>query len=287
MSDDASGPFLPWIIAILVYLAALALAGGLLANAFVDNWQRSLSGALTVQVPPGAPGADEEARAERLGALVEALEARADVLLARRMTAEEMAALLEPWLGRMATAEDLPLPDLIAVTLAPGARPDLERLAAELRSLAPGALVDDHQRWLADLARIVRSLQAIAALVVVLVGLSAVVAVVFLTRTGLAVHQPVIELLHLIGAQDAYVAGQFQAHALRLALRGSLIGFGLAALTILGFGVWLGASGGGVMPVLSLSPLAWAGLLALPLAAVLVAMATARITVLRDLARLP
>ncbi len=94
-------------------------------------------------------------------------------------------------------------------------------------------------------------------------------------------------MLHLIGAQDAYVAGQFQFHALRLALRGSLVGFGLAVLTILGFGAWLRASGGGTMPELSLSPVAWIGLLGLPLAAVLVAMATARITVLRDLARLP
>ncbi len=287
LAEDASGPFLPWIIAILVYLAALALAGGLLANEFTNRWQRSLSGGLTVQVPPAEPGTDEAVHDKRLQALLAALEARPEVLGARLLTPMEMAALLEPWLGRTAAVQDLPLPDLIVATLAPGARPDLGRLTAELQAVAPGALVDDHQRWLADFSRIVRLVQVIVALVVALVGLSAVVAVAFVTRTGLAVHQPVIELLHLIGAQDAYVARQFQFHALRLGLRGGLVGFVLAVLTVLGFGAWFHATGSEVLPALSFTPLAWASLLLLPPAAALVAMITARVTVLRNLSRLP
>src|SRR3546814_8077793 len=63
-----------------------------------------------------------------------------------------------------------------------------------------------------------------ALVVVLLVVLAASIMVAFVPRMGLAAHQRSIELLHMIGAQDSYVARQFQNHALRLGLRGGLIG---------------------------------------------------------------
>jgi cell division transport system permease protein len=287
LAEDASGPFLPWVVAVLVYLAALALAGAHLVDALTDRWQRSLTGALTVQVPPAEPGTEAAERAVQLERLVIALEARPDVAEAELLTPDEMTALLEPWLGQSAEVQDLPLPALIAVTLVRGALPDLESLDRDLQALAPGASVDDHQRWLADVLRLAGVLQVMAAVVLVLVGLSAIVAVVFLTRTGLAVHQRVIELLHVIGAHDAYVAHQFQIHALRLGLRGGLIGCALAVVTILAFGAWFGAASSEAVPRLSLSVVGWGSLLLLPVATALVAMLTARVTVLRNLSRLP
>ncbi len=287
LAEDASGPFLPWIVAVLVYLAALALAGAQLVDDLTDRWQQSLTGALTVQVPPAEPGTAEAARTAQLVAIVAALEARPEVAEAELLTPAEMAALLEPWLGPTAEVRDLPLPDLIAVTLVRGARPDLESLNADLQALAPGASVDDHQRWLADVLRLADLLQVLAILIVVLVGVSAIVAVAFLTRTGLAVHQKVIELLHVIGAHDAYVARQFQSHALRLGLRGGLVGCALAVVTLLAFGFWFESTSSEAMPRLSLSIVGWGSLLLLPGATALVAMVTARITVLRSLSRLP
>ena len=191
------------------------------------------------------------------------------------------------WLGPTAEVRDLPLPDLIAVTLVRGASPDLESLNADLQALAPGTSVDDHQRWLADVSRLADLLQVLAILIVALVGVSAIVAVVFLTRTGLAVHQKVIELLHVIGAHDAYVARQFESHALRLGLRGGLVGCALAVVTLLAFGFWFESTSSEAMPRLSLSIFGWGSLLLLPGATALVAMVTARITVLRSLSRLP
>jgi cell division transport system permease protein len=287
LAEDASGPFLPWIVAVLVYLAALALAGAHLVDALTDRWQRSLTGALTVQVPPAEPGTEAAARTARLGRLVAALEARPEVAKVELLTPAEMTALLEPWLGQGAEVQDLPLPDLIAVTLVRGAVPDLESLNSDLQALAPGTSVDDHQRWLADVLRLAELLQVMAVVVLLLVVISAIVAVVFLTRTGLAVHRRVIELLHVIGAHDAYVARQFQIHALRLGLRGGVVGCALAVVTLLAFGAWFGAASSEAVPRLSLSIFGWGSLLLLPAATALVAMLTARVTVLRSLSRLP
>ena len=55
---------------------------------------------------------------------------------------------------------------------------------------------------------------------------------VFTARIGLAIHHSVIEILHLLGAQDAYIARQFQVHALWLGLRGGVIGGMAAAVTV-------------------------------------------------------
>ena len=65
------------------------------------------------------------------------------------------------------------------------------------------------------------------------VALVATAAVIFTTRTGLAVHRDVIEVLHLIGARDSYIANGFAYHAWWTGLRGGLFGAILAAASLL------------------------------------------------------
>ncbi len=287
LDRDASGPFLPWIVAVMVYLASLAVAAALLVHQVTERWQKDLADGLTIQVPPPTAedaGAVYTARVDRL---VQLLREWPGVAHAQHLGPAEVSALLEPWLGEAGIPQDLPVPALIAVELAPGAAPDLSALTVELRGVAPGVLVDDHQRWLGDLLALGQSIKIGALVVVLLILLSAVTAVIFLTRTGLAIHQQVISLLHVIGAHDAYIAQQFQIHALRLGMAGGLVGLGLAAATILSVGAWLRATENEVLPDLALSLGSWSLLLLLPPATALVAMLTARLTVLRSLARMP
>src|SRR5690606_33211535 len=150
------------------------------------------------------------------------------------MTPDEVGRLVEPWLGDPGGLAGLPLPDLIAVTLDAAAAPDLGGLQQALDAAVPGARADDHQRWLASLLSLAASVQLGGLIVVLLVGLAAVVSVVFVTRAGLEIHRQVIELLHLMGAQDRYIAREFQGHALKLGLRGGLFGFLLAVAALLG-----------------------------------------------------
>jgi cell division transport system permease protein len=70
-------------------------------------------------------------------------------------------------------------------------------------------------------------------------------------------------------------------------MAGGLVGLGLAAATILSVGAWLRATENEVLPDLALSLGSWSLLLLLPPATALVAMLTARLTVLRSLARMP
>lgn len=290
LERDGSTRFLPWLVGFMVYLAALALTAGIAMQKLVLRWDQGLAGRLTVQLPPpdsASPGAEGREVEARLAEVITLLQNTPGVTDAEALDRDEIAALLEPWLGDGVHDQDLPLPTLISVTLDPEAAPDLGALSARLTRVVPGAVIDDHQRWLGNLLDFAHTIETLAILIVIAVGGTAVITVVFVTRAGLSIHRRVIDLLHLIGAQDSYIARQFQGHALRLGLQGGSIGLVLALATILLIGHLVERSQAALLPDLSLSLAEWLLLALLPLATALVAMVTARITVLRNLSRLP
>lgn len=284
LDHDTSGRYLPLLVAIMVYLAALALAGGMAANKLADRWDSGLAGTLTIQLP--APPAGQESDPV-LQDVIDLLQQTPGIATVEALDDGAVAALLEPWLGDAVLASDLPLPQLIAVTIEPQQAPDLPALRRSVVALAPGGLVDDHQRWLSHFLDLARAIEIMAIVVVALVVFAAAMMVAFVTRMGLAAHDQAIELLHLIGAQDSYVARQFQSHALSLGLRGGLIGLACALPTLYLARHLLEQINSGLLPELSLQPYQWALLILLPVASAVVTMFTARITVLRTLARMP
>jgi cell division transport system permease protein len=150
----------------------------------------------------------------------------------------------------------------------------------------PGATIDAPAEWLDHLASLLRSAEIIALLVVALTVTAAAVTVVFVTRSGLAVHGAIIELLHLIGAEDRFIARQFEFHALKLGFLGSLPGLALAAASLAFLGAMAARIDAPLLPRLTLAPAQWAVLAILPLIVGAIAMVTARVTVMRRLARL-
>jgi cell division transport system permease protein len=288
LNRDSSVRFLPWIIALMVYLAGLSLAGTLVLNAALNRWDRSLSGTLTVQLPPAEQGKGDGG----LKSALELLRRTQGVISAEPLSREATLRLIEPWLGTGLAPEDLALPQLIDLRIDPAAAPDLAQLRSRLAAAAPGAVLDDHRLWLDRLAGLVLSIEATALVIVLLIGAAAVLTVVFTTRAGLAVHHAVIEVLHLIGAKDGYIARQFARQARGLGLRGGLVGLLLTVATLVGIGhasaaMSLFGERVRLLPSLELEAWHWLVLAALPPAASLIAMLTARMTVLRALRRMP
>ncbi|HEY4134936.1 MAG TPA: FtsX-like permease family protein [Alphaproteobacteria bacterium] len=294
LRGDASRRFLPWLVALNVYLAALALAGLMALGDAVSTWDKGLTGSMTVQIPaPVAPASkigDGEIAGDndaRVAKALELLRATPGVASAQALSRAEMATLMEPWLGSGALVAELPLPALVDVQLRPAAGVNAGGLESVLAAAVPGATVDDHKKWLDRLVLLVHSVELVAGAVVLLVAGAAIATVIFITRTGLSLHHEVISLLHVIGAQDDYIARQFQSQALALGLKGGAIGFALAAVTVVGLGMLASRLGSQLLPPLSIGPLQWLALAVLPLGVALIGMATARVTVMRTLARLP
>ena len=288
LNRDSSVRFLPWIIGLMVYLAGLALAGTLVLNGTLARWDRSLTGTLTVQLPAADAGKSDDA----LALVLQVLRATPGIKSAEPLDAEATARLLEPWLGNTLSADELPLPRLVDLRIDTDAPPDLPALRTRLAAAAPAAVLDDHRLWLDRLASLVVSIELTALSVVALIGAAAVLTVVFTTRAGLAVHHGVIEVLHFIGARDRYIARQFERQALELGLRGGAMGLVLtiATLALIGHASDATALLGErvrLLPALELRFWHWLLLALLPVAAALIAMVTARLTVLRALARMP
>jgi cell division transport system permease protein len=283
LERDGSGTFLSAIAALMVYLATLAVAFLLVVHDAMQRWDDGIAGALTVQLPPEAA-----AQAEKLAATLRQLPG---VRSAAPLDEARARALLEPWLGPGAALDDLPLPRLLDVRVDPQ-RVDLAAIRQRVASVSPAAVLDDPRAALDRLFSLAATVEWVAVAATLLIGGAAILCVVFATRTGLAIHHGVVEVLHLIGARDAYVARQFAWQAVRLGLKGGLIGFGGAVLTLAGVLYAASAAaalapGVALLPAVQLRPWHWAVLAALPLLAGAAAMLTARVTVMRSLARMP
>jgi len=286
----AASRFVPCVIAAMIYLAALATAGTMGMADIVSGWTAALSGTLTVQFPPNRAGKPaSEAMLRKVAGL---LRATPGVARASILDEQSSRALLEPWLGKTMLGRgkknaNLPIPRLIDVKLKPNASLDMTALTRRVRATAPAAILDDHGKWLGELLGIARSVEILGLIVLGLAAGIGVAVVVFAARSGLAIHHRIAEILHLIGARDRFIAGQFERQALRHGLLGGLVGLALAVLTLLGLGRLLGDGQLFGLSALRFGPGHWLALAALVPGMTLIAMFTARVTVLRALKRMP
>ncbi|MCH8110627.1 MAG: FtsX-like permease family protein [Proteobacteria bacterium] len=281
--SDASRHFVPLIVAVMVYLATLALAGSMSVGGTVDRWRDDVRGSMTVQLP-GRPGGQTSPEAvANIKAVTDALLATPGVASAAPLPVSDIQALLEPWLGDADLTADLPVPVLIDVTLDDGVSLDPKGLAQRLAVIVPGVQVNDNGASLERLVRLARSVQWVAGIIVALVGGAATAIIVFATRAGMSAHRKTIELLHLIGAHDSYIARQFQFRLLVLSLIGGVLGLVFGAVTLIVLTILSSQVQASLVPRLSLTASHWAILAMLPILGTAVATVTARMTVSRSL----
>src|SRR5438094_374320 len=130
-------------------------------------------------------------------------------------------------------------PELMAPTRQPAADvPHVETPIMPRHSIAgcaagvAGASIDDHRGWVDRMRAMASAAIAGGVGILVLVLAATVLSVAFATRGAMAANRPIVEVLHFIGARDAYIAGQFQSHFLKLGLKGGFIGGGAALILL-------------------------------------------------------
>jgi cell division transport system permease protein len=272
--NDGRDGSLVFVVAVLCFLACTAVFAALAADRAARSWGRELVASATIQVRPTAGQTDAEAAA----LAAEALAGVKGVSEASTLDREDAARLLEPWLGQGELPDDLPIPRLVAVDLDPKAPASAAQLNAALAAAGIDASVDDHSRWLTEVRRAGGLARAAALGAGALVAAAAAAVIAFATRAGLAARREVVEVLHLTGAHDSFVADLFQRRFAALAARAGFYGAAGAAV-FAGLVRVLGGSEG-FTPAL---PLAWQDLLAAvpcPLLAAVVAAVAARRTAL-------
>src|SRR5208337_3277865 len=139
-------------------------------------------------------------------------------------SAAESATLLQPWLGEGIDLSLLPIPRIIVVHMQKRSADDLGALREALARAVPQANLDDHRRWAARLGTMANAIVGLAAAVFALMMAAMSTAIGFATRGAMAENREIVEVLHLVGASDAFIAREFQTHFRRLGFRGALIG---------------------------------------------------------------
>jgi cell division transport system permease protein len=283
-----SDRLLPLLVAAMVFLAALALAGMIAASGLARHWQGGAAALLTVQVPqPDMPTSAGPVRGDAVAALL----AATPRIAARRLSAEELAGILRPWLGTDAGPLSLDLPAVFEVRLLEGA--GAQALAARLTQAVPGTLVEHNSVWFDRLGVLARSLQASAALALLVVALVAIAVVAVATRAGLAARRDAIEIVYGLGATDRMIAGHFARRVTMLVFSGAMFGLGIAIPLLLGLATLTAPfapdppAAASPEIVRSLPPLLWGLLPVLPLSAATIGWVTAQATVRSWLAGLP
>lgn len=278
-----SGP-MPWVIAIMTALTVVAVAAGLALANLAHNASAEIEGGLTVQVVE----ADPTARDRQTESALAVLGNREDVAQVRRVPDEELAALIEPWLGEAASgANAIPTPALIDLRLRGAVTQErLAGLRAALAETAPAARIDAQADWLAPVFSAISSLQYLALGLVLLLTATSAAAVWLAARSALGSNHDTIEVIHHLGGTDGQIASIFQRSIALDALAGGAAGLALALAAILLLGQQFAALGSGLVAGGGLGLTDWLVIAAIPFGGVALATLTARLTVISALRKI-
>ncbi len=281
-----AGNALTIIIAIMSFLASLTFGAVGLVRTAAEDWQSQVLREVTIQILP-AEGRDIDAAIKKA---VEIARSTPGIAGATPYSEGDLKRLLEPWLGHDIALEELPAPRLIVVRVSEGKTPDLGALSARLALEVPGASLDDHRAWLERLQVTGNALSGFGFSILGLVLFATALSVLFATRGAVASNSNVVEVLHVVGARDGYIARAFGRRFLMIGLRGGLIG-GFMAIVLFAIADWTGGSAGdpgadALLGTLDMTAPIYLGIVLVALFIAGLTAATSRLTVMSHLRRL-
>lgn len=283
LGGDSASRFIPWLMAIMVFLSILSVSGVAVFDTILSGWSRAVTGTLTVQIPALSAINENSANQARTDRAVSALRSLPSVRSVQVLESTEIEALLAPWLGDAAAIGDLPIPVLIDVSLSDESTVIIEELRAAVTTVVPDAIIDDHRRWFEHLIDLTEGFRLLTIGIALIVTTALALTVVYATRASMAEFREVISVLHLIGARDIYIATQFAKRTLSSALKGSAGGLLGGAFALITISLLASNVESGFLPDIDLGFGFWISLPLVSLVAAGLAMITAYITVLSTL----
>jgi cell division transport system permease protein len=223
--SNIQGNALLVVIAIMAFLACLTLGAVSMVRATASSWQSQISREITIQIKPD-DGLDMNAALKKARDVALTFVGTRDGSI---MDESATARLLEPWLGTGLNLDDLPVPRLVIITIDEQNPPDFAAMRDLLHTEVPQAFLDDHRTWVDRLVSMARTTVFIGTGVLVLVFTAMILTVIFATRGALSGNRHIVEVLHFVGAESAFVAKEFQKHFLKISIKGSAAGGALAA----------------------------------------------------------
>ncbi len=227
---SVTGRSLMWVIAIMGFLSCLTAGAVYMINDSASAWLRDIASEVTVQVSPDGGTEQVEQKSREI---VDFLKGQNGVRTVSLLTLDQSAELIEPWLGQVSGIEDLPFPRLIAMEIDRNNPPDLVTLRAALTSKFPTATIDDHRAWQQQIRRVTGSLALGGVAVIILMATATIGIIVSAARSAIASNREIVEVLNFVGAEEKFIARQFELHFLKLGVKAGVFGALAAAAVFL------------------------------------------------------
>ncbi|MBQ3039794.1 MAG: hypothetical protein IJD41_04530 [Alphaproteobacteria bacterium] len=261
--------FMTTIMGLLTFLSVLALGIAISIGTGVVRWNAQWDNTATVQVT----------NTKNIDATAKIIEDNRDKTKSiRRISDDEMADLMRPWISNGGAALKNYLPTMWEIEF---------KSAQDMASVQKA--IDKNARFLTHASALKNSTSAgwkmigISVLVLALTLGAIGISISYIARNTAMLHRRELEILTQIGASDAFVAHQMQIIVAKITSLAAICGFA-GAVPVLMLVLWAARSARvGLMAMLGLSGFGWWTLVALPILIVVFAIFVTRRTTLNIL----
>ena len=256
--DDDTSAFMYVLTSIYMYLFIVVLAIVMAINAMADSWKKDIMGSVTVQIIPVEDEnkhIDTEKTQEQQNKVLQYVENLSAVASVKALDAQTVEKLMTPWLGNKVNISSLPIPVLLDVKLKPNSELNYDEVTRGLRQVSENASIDNHRLWLNRLLKFASSLKNIAMTVLFMVIGICAFSIYYSTRTSLGININTIEILHIIGAKDNYIARQYAKNFVKIGFFAGIIGLMAAIPSIILVAKYGVSTGSGLIKGAQLSTL--------------------------------
>jgi len=232
---STSRGFLPLITAFMVFMACLVFAVSLVGSKVAEGWRQRVSNSVTIQLLPDPRAKNQETEMEdRIKSVSSVLKSMPGVGSYSVMSLKETRELLAPWLGELVTSDRLgiALPRLITLE-APGdvaLSPHL--LRRELSRYTSFVSVRTYEEWASDFIESLGAAQKLLGIIIFFILATTGLTIAYATKEGLNANKNVIEIMHMVGAEDSYIINQFSSHVTKMAAIGGMVGYLLSLVSL-------------------------------------------------------
>ena len=287
--DNDTSVFMYVLTSIYMYLFVVVLAIFMSISSMAGSWEKDITGSITVQISPienADKHIDKVKTQEQLHKVEQFIEKVSGVADVRVLDDQAIQKLMAPWIGTKVDMSTLPIPQLLDVRLKPDAELNYDEITRGLKQLTPNASIDNHRLWLNRLIKFATSLKTIALAILLMVVAICAFSIYYSARTSLNINFESIEILHIIGAKDRFIAKLYAIDYAKIGFFSGIIGLLAAVPCIVLVGRYGISTGSGLLNGASLSNAAWTLIMLTPLFSLFYAMLTSYWTVRKSLEKM-
>lgn len=200
------------VVSIMCGLGCIAAISASIGFRAANNWTQELKSAMTILIE--APR--DEASINKAVQIATSTQGVASAAAMSKAKAKELLKNYGANIG--ALLDELPMPNLIEIGLTPNIDGTSARLANNLKSAGFRFEIDDHSRYSGEIVRTSAVLRGAALIALIALIIAAVSSIAFAARAALETRHEAVEILHLVGAEDDFVAREVQSRFMRLGL---------------------------------------------------------------------